>query len=156
MNTRKPTRLLLMALALCGSFSLAGCSSTSLFKSPASELATSEAAIVGDKYYSIQVFSDWGKPRMNKVPITGPTRVQEALEEANAIPRFGSLDVVVHRVVPENGQRLKLVAEFDDDKKAIETSQDYQLRPNDHIIVKPSSKTPLDDLMGPITRLSGG
>ena len=156
MNTRKSTRLFLMALALCGSFSLAGCSTTSLLKSPASELATGDESIVGDNFYSIQVFSDRGKPRMNKVTLTGLTRVQVALKEANAIPRFGSLDVVVHRVVPENGQRLKLVAEFDDDKKAIETSQDYQLRPNDHIIVKPSSKTPLDDLMGPISRLSGG
>lgn len=130
-----------------------GCSSTSLVKPLGTGMSVADEPIVGDKFYSMQIKSDWGQTRSLKQPLPRPIPLQEALEKADAIPRFGSIEVSIHRVVPETGKRLIMKAEFDSDKNQILTHQNYDLRPNDHVIVRPASAaSPLDGL---VSRMGG-
>lgn len=136
---------------LLGSF--AGCSTTTLFKPQAS---VAEAPVTSDQFYSMVVKTDWGQVRKVKEPLPRPIPLQEALEKANAVPRFGSIEVVIQRVVPESGKTLRMEAEFDAEKDQIVSHQNYDIRPNDHIIVKPASSSPLDGVAGPLANIIGG
>lgn len=155
MKSLKTTRCLglLLSLTLLASLNL-GCTTTSLFKPGAGDAA--EGTIVGDKFYTIQVKSDWGNNRTVKEALPRPVPLQEALEKANAIPNFGSIEVTIYRVVPETGKTLVMTAEFDSEKDQIVTHQNYDIRPNDHIKVQPASGSALDSLTSPLTKMVGG
>ncbi|GEM_PF-1616638 len=108
------------------------------------------------KFYTVEIHNGWGKPKTVKQSFVRPIPLQKALEEAGAINRFGSIDVTVVRVVSETGKLLRMKADFDPNKDTIVTHHNYDVLPNDHIIVKTNNDSPLDGFTAPLNSLTGG
>lgn len=145
--------VVLLVLAMFAS--LIGCESLKPMGSTAA-LPTMAADGGPAVFYSINVHSNWGKPKMHKEAYVRAIPLQEALEKANAIPRHGGIEVSILRVIPETGKQLVLKADYDVHKKVIATHQNYDVLPNDHIVVKPVSESPFDEMLKPLTQLTGG
>ena len=103
--------------------------------------------------YEVYMKPQFGKPSVFKGEIDGPITVQTALERSGATSKFRGMDITLMRVVEENGRGLKLPVDYQGNKKMVRTEQDYAIHPNDRLIIKPKSNSPLD---GVIDSLLGG
>ena len=134
----------LMVLVSMCAFSLSGCSmfpkldkSAVLDNISAAEESTAE--------YFVEMHPNIGKPKLYRGKISEPTTVQQALEISGAMDEFSRIQVDVYRQLPD-GRPLKLPVELKKGKQ-VRYEQDYSLHPNDRIIVRPKSSSPLDKLV---------
>jgi hypothetical protein len=89
--------------------------------------------------FVIEVATPYAKPTIHKETLTKNLTVQGALESAGLLKRFRNMQVTVYRVVPENGQLLKMGCEFQPGKRLIKYEQDYGVLPGDRIVIEPKS-----------------
>lgn len=127
---------------------LAGCSA--LRPSPSTDIPTGQDK--GD-FYTVELHRKMAAPKMIALPLQDQATVQTALEESGAISMFRTMEIEVHRRVPETGRLLKMQVDYDPGQDQVRVEQDYALHPNDRIIVKPASKGALDKVM---SQLMGG
>ena len=96
-------------------------------------------------YFYVEMHKNFGEPKVYKGAITKPTTVQNALDESGAFKQFSGMKIDVYRQLPDGGA-LKLPVEFKSGKQ-VKYEQDYALHPNDRIVVRPKSNSPLDKLV---------
>jgi len=147
------TRIILRALAValvCVVF--AGCQSFDFGSANTSETAATVAQpnVIGQ--YQMQLIPGFGKPTVEKVDITGPMTVQDALEASGAIRKFRGMKITLSRIIKDKGTLLKLPVEYQVRSKTVRTEQNYEVLPGDTITVSPK-KNSLDKAIGSI---SGG
>ncbi|MEM9412273.1 MAG: hypothetical protein AAGA30_14250 [Planctomycetota bacterium] len=95
--------------------------------------------------YFVEMHPNLGKPKLYRGKISEPTTVQQALEASGAIDEFKRISVDVYRQLPD-GRPLKLPVELKKGKQ-VRYEQDYSLHPNDRIVVRPKSSSPIDKLV---------
>lgn len=145
---------LVLALVVCQFFAAVGCQS--LLTGKASQSVVPPVAGADTSTYTLEVHSNWTKPKNNKVVHTGPVPLQTVIESTGMASRYRDLEITVVRVAKESGQILRLDADFDPTSRAIKPQYDYDVLPNDHIIIKPGNTSAIDDLIKPLNQLTGG
>ena len=134
------TRFILQATAVVFTcVVLAGCQS---FNFDAAQTGTAqttkqvpEANVIGQ--YQMQLIPSWGEPSVEKINITGPLTVQDALEASGAMKKFGRMKISLGRIVKDKSELLKLPVEYQIRSKSIRPEQNYQVLPGDTITVSP-------------------
>ena len=127
-----------MGLLCC--FVFTGCS---VFSGVSEKQLPSETANVSStSNFFVEMHKNFGEPKVYKGTITKPTTVQNALDESGATKQFSTMTIDLYRQLPGGGQ-LKLPVDFKSGKQ-VKYEQDYALHPNDRIVVKSKSNTPLD------------
>lgn len=99
--------------------------------------------------YTIELRSGNRKPEVRQMPLTGPTLVQQSLEQAGAAKRFRRMNIVLIRAAGD--ERHKLEVKFDRKLGAVQPLYDYALVPGDHLVVTEDSSTVLDDMLGSLS-----
>lgn len=99
--------------------------------------------------YTIELHASGRKPEIRQMPLTGPTLVQQALEQSGAAKRFRRMNIVVMRVGGD--ERHKLDVKFDRKLGTVNPLYDYALVPGDHLVVTEDTSTVLDDMLGSIS-----
>ncbi|MDP1564335.1 MAG: hypothetical protein Q8M16_23395 [Pirellulaceae bacterium] len=148
-GTSKKFCLILAALIVTGT----GCQT--MLQSP-SALSTPMAAsnTSGDSQtYTVEQSSNWSNPTTTREPFSGPVPLQKILEKSGATRRYGNLDITVVRVSKNTGQLVQMKAKYDPKRRAIEPNYDYDILANDHVIIKPSNSSPIDDMFKPFKKL---
>jgi hypothetical protein len=83
------------------------------------------------------------------VPISAETRVQDVLDASRATSKFRNLDVVIMRPTSHASEpMLKMPCRFDRHRRRIGWETDYAVLPDDRLIVREDTTSPLDRVMG--------
>ena len=140
---------------LCFSFAtvavvFAGCQTMTM---PGLDVEAAEMPAAGESkgQYQIQMVPAFGKSTVEKVKITKPTMVQDALESAGAMKKFRGMKISLNRVVADSGKLLSLPVEYDVKSKAVRPEQNYEVLPGDSISVTPKQTGALDKVMESLT-----
>jgi hypothetical protein len=99
------------------------------------------------------------KPETTTMPLQKGTRIQDALKHVKAPTRFRRMDVKLIRFVKkDNGttERAKLGVNYDAGKHHVSFETDYDLHPNDRIIIKENPNSELDDMVQAVAGPFGG
>jgi hypothetical protein len=131
-----------------------GCQS--LLRAPGSTASQTPATAIDAPTYTVEVHSNWTNPTTKRQSFTGRVPLQKVVEQTGAHRRNRDLDITVVRVAKESGQILRLTAKFDPQSRSVQPQYDYDILANDHVIIKPSTSSPLDDLIKPMSQLTGG
>lgn len=138
-----------LMLVAGGSF---GCSSSpfaagGLF-APADAVADADATPQAQPQgqYLIEVRRGGSDVESNSHPLYGTETVNTALEKAGLTKKKGGWDIELIRTNPQSGMRHKMHVDYDRAERRVRYEQDYALFPNDHLIVKKSEESPLDEL----------
>jgi hypothetical protein len=131
-----------------------GCQS--LLRAPGSATAETPATAIDAPTYTVEVHSNWTNPTTQRETFTGRVPLQKVVEKSGAHRRHRNLDITVVRVAKESGQILRLNAKFDPQSRSVEPQYDYDILANDHVIIKPNTSSPLDDVIKPLNQLTGG
>lgn len=131
-----------------------GCQS--LLRAPGSTASQTPATAIDAPTYTVEVHSNWTNPATQRQAFTGRVPLQKVIEQSGAHRRHRNLDITVVRVAKESGQILRLNAKFDPQSRTVDPQYDYDILANDHVIIKPSTSSPLDDLIKPLSQLTGG
>ena len=99
--------------------------------------------------YTIELRGSGHKPEMRQMPLTGPTLVQQALEQSGAAKRFRRMNIVVMRAAGD--ERHKLDVKFDRKRGTVNPLYDYALVPGDHLVVTEDTSTVVDDMLGSLS-----
>ena len=144
-QTRFILRTMLVAFA-CVVF--AGCQSFD-FDAANSQSATDKvipgANVIGQ--YQMQLIPKRGKPSVEKINITGPVTVQDALETSGATKKFGLMKISLGRIIKDKGTLLKLPVEYDFRSKTVRPEQNYEILPGDTITVSPKKSNSLEKII---------
>ena len=124
---------------------LTGCTSVFPKLDTKSITAETETDAAPAAFFFVEMHPIFGKPKVYRGEITKPTTVQMALEESGVLSDFSKMKVDVHRLLP-NGATHKLPIEFKKNKQ-VKYEQDYALHPNDRVVVRAESNSPLDKLV---------
>ena len=136
----KPIRIATLLLCLVVMF--AGCSTLRTSGSKNAALPTDEAATPTANYY-VEIHPAFGKPSLYTGEISKPTTVQEALEVSGAFDKLSNLSIDLHRRLPGGSPPLKLPVELKTSDQ-VKYEQDYALHPNDRIVARQNTESPLD------------
>jgi len=131
-----------------------GCQS--LLRAPGSTASQTPATAINAPTYTVEVHSNWTNPSTQRETYTGPVPLQKVVEKTGANRRHRNLDITVVRVAKDTGQILRLNAKYDPQNRSVQPQFDYDILANDHVIIKPSSGSPLDDMIKPLNQLTGG
>lgn len=131
-----------------------GCQS--LLRPPGSSTAETPATAIDAPTYTVEVHSNWTNPTTQRETYTGRVPLQKVIEKTGAHRRHRNLEITVVRVAKESGQILRLNAKFDPQSRSVEPQYDYDILANDHVIIKPSNASPLDEVIKPLSQLTGG
>ena len=99
------------------------------------------------KFY-VEAHSAFGQPKLYTGTITQPTTVQAALEMSGLLRSVRSPEVDLYRRIP-GAPPLKLPIEFKGDR--VKYEQDYALHPNDRVVVRNKSNSPIDKIVDTLT-----
>jgi hypothetical protein len=150
--------LVVVALAsLSGSL---GCASLAPQESPklTAEVVPGQAAgqpAFGASTYTVELRTSGGQSQTKQQELTGPLRVQEALEGTKADKKFKRFFVALDRPLPD-GRAHHMELTYDRGIKRLEPEYDYAILPGDRIVVTEDKSTVLDDLMERINGPLGG
>jgi len=131
-----------------------GCQS--LFKGTMATPPAEGPVMTDARAYTVEVHSNWTKPSTSREMFSGPVPLQKVVEKSGVLSRHRNLEVTVIRVAKDTGKVVRLKAEFDPATRSIKPQYDYDVLANDHVIIKPSNKSPVDDLIKPLNQLTGG
>ena len=137
---------------LCGLLLIAGQTGCSTLSS-LSDVSVPPVAGAPTETYRVEMGGGFYKSNTYTGTIDGPITVQTALERAGAIDKFRNMEIMILRIVSENGRGLKMPIRYTPRKKSVSPEQDYAILPGDRIIIKPMTHTPLDKV---IDSLGGG
>jgi hypothetical protein len=145
-----------ISLALIGLGLLLSCGCQSTFKNTLAA-PSAEAPVAADaRSYTVEVHSNWTNPATAREIWSGPVPLQKVVEKSGVASRHRNLEITVVRVAKETGKVVRLKAEFDPAARSIKPQYDYDVLANDHVIIEPSNKSPIDDLIKPLNQLTGG
>lgn len=94
--------------------------------------------------YTVEVRAQNGKPAIRTMPLTGPTLVQQALEQSGAAKRFRRIDVTLMR--SSGDERHKLEVRIDPKLGTVKPPYDYAVVPGDHLVVTENTATVFGDM----------
>ena len=97
--------------------------------------------------YQMQLIPSRGQPSVEKINITGPLTVQDALEASGAIKKFRGMKISLGRIVKDKSELLKLPVEYQMRSKSVRDEQNYQILPGDTITVSPLKSDTIDKLI---------
>ena len=129
-----------------------GCSTLRTSGKNNNSLPTGNAATAATATYFVELHPAFGKSLRYAGQITKPTTIQNALEESGAFDKVKSMNVDLVRNLPGGGPPLKLAVEMKSGKQ-VKFEQDYALHPNDRIIVRQKTSSPIDKV---VDSLMGG
>ena len=141
-QTRFILRAIVVALACVV---LNGCQSFDFESDPLQADPVAPTEVIGQ--YQMQLLPKWGQPSVEKVNITGPVTVQDALVASGATKKFGAMKITLGRIVKDKGTLLKLPVEYVTRAKTVKEGQDYQILPGDTITVSPKKSNTIDKLL---------
>ena len=126
---------------------LAGCQSFDFEAARTSGTSepVAEANVIGQ--YQMQLIPSRGKPSVEKIDITGPVTVQDALEASGATKKFRGMKISLGRIIKDKSELLKLPVEYQLRSKSVRPEQNYQILPGDTITVSPSKSDALDKII---------
>ena len=104
-----------------------------------------EANVIGQ--YQMQLIPSRGQPSVEKINITGPLTVQDALEASGATKKFRGMKISLGRIVKDKSELLKLPVEYQMRSKSVRDEQNYQILPGDTITVSPLKSDTIDKLI---------
>ena len=143
-----------MVALVCVSFT--GCQGFDLI-TPKSILPTAEelevnsgadakqANVMGQ--YQMQLIPSRGQPSVEKINITGPVTVQDALVASGATKKFRGMKISLGRIIKDKGTLLKLPVEYEFRSKSVRPEQNYEVLPGDTITVSPKKSETLEKLI---------
>lgn len=153
MATKYQTSFILWTLTVAISCSvLTGCQSFDFAASAAVDKeapAVNKADVLGQ--YQMQLIPRHGAPSVEKIDITGPVTVQDALEAAGAIRKFGPMKISLGRIIKDKGTLLKLPVDYQVKSKTVRSEQNYHLLPGDTITVSPKESKTFEKAIESIT-----
>ena len=152
MATKYQTSFLLRAFVVAFACTvLTGCRSFDLEASSAVETAApvNKADVIGQ--YQVQLLPSRGKPTVEKIDITTPVTVQNALEASGAIGKFGAMKITLRRIIKGKGTLLKLPVDYEVRSKTVPDGQNYNLLPGDTLIVSPKESKTLEKVIESLT-----
>ena len=152
MATKYQTSFILRAIAVAFACTvLTGCRSFDFEASSTVETAApvNKADVIGQ--YQVQLLPSHAKPTVEKIDITTPVTVQDALEASGAIGKFGSMKITLRRIIKEKGTMLKLPVDYEVRSKTVPDGQNYNLLPGDTLIVSPKESKTLEKVIESLT-----
>ena len=72
--------------------------------------------------------------------------MQQVLVRSGALQKFGCMDIELVRKLP-NGADHRMTVDFDRGSRRVEAGTDYQVRPDDRLVVREDPSTILDDML---------
>jgi hypothetical protein len=149
-----PRRLWIMLSVAAAVLSWAGCATIEgtgggLSKVTGDAAANPQQPVPPTGAYTIELRSSLGKPQIRQMPLTGPTLIQQALEQSGAAKRFRRMNIVLLRAAGE--ERHKLDVKFDRKRGTVNPLYDYAILPGDHLVVTEDNSTPVDDMLGSLS-----
>ena len=150
MAAKNQTRFILRAMVvMLASVVLSGCQS---FDFDAANSRTADTAepiaevnVIGQ--YQMQLIPSRGKPSVERIDITGPVTVQDALEASGALSKFGRMKISLGRIIKDRAELLKLPVEYQIQSKSVRPEQNYQVLPGDTITVSPQKSDRFEKLI---------
>ena len=129
-----------------------GCQTMNLSPSSDTEMVPpTPEKVVGQ--YQVQMIPRFGKPTVQKMDITVPMTVQDALVATKASEKFRAMEITLSRIVKEKGQVIKRPISYDARNRSVRPEQDYQVPPGDTITISADSSGAVDKM---IQALTGG
>ena len=152
MATKYQTSFILRALTVVFACTIStGCQSFEFGTASVNETTAPVASANVRGQYQIQLIPSRGKPTVEKVDITGPVTVQDALEASGAIGKFGPMKITLRRIIKEKGTLLPLPVDYDVRSKTVLDGQNYNLLPGDTLIVSPKESKVWEKLVESLT-----
>ena len=148
MAAKYQTRFILRAMVVAfACMVLTGCQSFDFdaAQSIATETSQPEADVIGQ--YQMQLIPRRGKPSVEKVNITAPVAVQDALVASGATKKFRGMKISLSRIIKDKSELLKLPVEYQFRTKTVRPEQNYQILPGDTITVSPSKSDTIDKIL---------
>lgn len=131
---------------------LMGCQTMNLSPNAQSDIAPPiQKKVIGQ--YQVQLMPKFGKATVEKMDITSPMTVQDALVAVNASEKFRAMDITLSRVIKDRGQVLKFPIGYQTRTRSVRPEQDYQILPGDTISISSKSSGSIDKM---IESLTGG
>ena len=103
--------------------------------------------------YTVEVRAQNSKPAMKTMQLTGPTPVQQALEQSGAAKRFRRMHVTLMR--SSGDERHKLELKIDPNLGTIKPEYDYAVMPGDHLVVTENTATAFNDMFKDVAPMFG-
>ena len=97
--------------------------------------------------YRVEMSGNFSKSGIFEGDIDGEITVQDALERSGATKKFRNMDIMVYRVVKENGRGLKMPVTYKGRTKSVLPEQDYAIHPNDRIVIEARSNNAIDKIV---------
>lgn len=124
---------------------LCGCTSLTSWTLPGGEaVAPAAAAFPPPAMIAIEYHPDGGKVKVVDVPLEPGMTIQDALEKTGAHKKFRRSFIDLQRT-PKGGLPHKMAIEFKSGQ--ISHASNYDLHPNDRIIVTEDTSTIVDDMI---------
>jgi hypothetical protein len=124
---------------------LSGCASLKLGKND-HPVADAAATYPPPATVAIEFTAAGGKKKVQEVPIEKGTTVGDVLDKTKANRKFRRSTVAIQRTAP-GGIPHKMPIEFSNDSHRVGHSTNYDLHPNDRILITEDTSTILDDLI---------
>ncbi len=106
--------------------------------------------------YTVEIRRPGYTTQFVRIPHTGVTYLQEALEKSGATQKIRKMELYVLRTPPQGGPRQRLTAVYDVAARRVTWESDYAIYPGDHIVVTEDTSTDFDHLLnkvlGPLGR----
>lgn len=129
-----------------------GCQTMNLMPSSNAEITPpAPGKVVGQ--YQVQMMPRFGKATVQKIDITAPITVQDALVAVNAPEKFRAMKITLSRVIKDKGQLLKFPIGYDVRSRSVPPAQNYQVLPGDTLSISADSSNSVDKM---IQALTGG
>jgi hypothetical protein len=141
LNGMVARRGVLLASAACLVLASSGCS---FFESMPARHQLSENA--DGPSFTVEYHPHRGKGWQKKYPMSGPTYVSTALEQANATKKLGDMNISVYRNVKDTNRNVAMAVQKQG--KRVSPNTDYTLHDGDRVVIKEDISGPIDHLMG--------
>jgi hypothetical protein len=148
-------RVCLFATIVAATAALSGCSVMESTGSKSLELPGEAAAVPGEAAsqtpasITMEVRPAGKKAELGRVPLDGPTTIQQVLQRARLVKRFRRMDICLMRVA--RAERHKLEVKYDHTEGMVDPLYDYALHPGDHLLVTENTTTMFDEMLGSLT-----
>lgn len=96
--------------------------------------------------FAIEYKPSGGKSKVQEMPLEPGMTVGDAVAKTKAHKKFRRIQVDLQRT-PKNGMAHKMPIDFDNGSNKVGHSTNYDLHPNDRVIITEDTTTILDDLM---------
>ncbi len=131
---------------------LTGCQSMNLNTNSNlnAEAQSAAATAPTDASYFCEVHSDWFGTKSNTKPFQEGMTVQDAVEQSGALLTMRAIEIDLIR--REGNRLVRMPSDYNVSKRHVDFSQDYALRANDRVIIRPKKS----NVLGSALKALGG